>query len=88
MTTEWSANASLSLNDVVAPTAARRKDGLFFRVTSAGTTGSSEPNWTSSIGETVYDNDVQYVSFTLNKIDEINPVALLTESFGLGNCPF
>ena len=59
MTTVWSANDSVSLNEVVAPTAARRKDGLFFRVTSAGTTGSSEPNWPSSVGETVYDNDVQ-----------------------------
>ena len=79
MTTVWSASASLSLNDVVAPTAARRKDGLFFRVTSAGTTGSSEPNWTSSIGETVYDNDVQYVSFssTFSDVQSINPSAII-----------
>ena len=79
MTTVWSASANLSLNDVVAPTAARRKDGLFFRVTSAGTTGSSEPNWTSSIGETVYDNDVQYVSFssTFSDVQSINPSAII-----------
>ena len=67
MTTVWSASASLSLNDVVAPTATRRKDGLFFRVTQAGTTGSSEPNWVSTIGETVYDNNVRYVSTYLNR---------------------
>ncbi len=79
MTTVWSASASLSVNDVVAPTATRRKDGLFFRVTSAGTTGSSEPNWASTVGETVYDNDVQYVSFssTFSDIQSINPSAII-----------
>jgi len=79
MTTVWSASASLSLNDVIAPTVTRRKDGLFFRVTSAGTTGSSEPNWTSTVGETVYDNNVQYVSFssTFSDVQSINPSAII-----------
>ena len=79
MTTVWSASASLSINDVIAPTAARRKDGLFFRVTSAGTTGSSEPNWASTVGETVYDNNVQYISFssTFSDVQSINPSAII-----------
>lgn len=79
MTTVWSASASLSLNDVIAPTVTRRKDGLFFRVTSAGTTGSSEPNWASTVGETVYDNNVQYVSFssTFSDVQSINPSAII-----------
>ena len=79
MTTIWSASASLSLNDVIAPTVTRRKDGLFFKVTSAGTTGSSEPNWASTVGETVYDNDVQYVSFssTFSDVQSINPSAII-----------
>ena len=79
MTTVWSASASLSVNDVIAPTAARRKDGLFFRVTSAGTTGSSEPNWASTVGQTVYDNDVQYISFssTFSDVQSINPSAII-----------
>ena len=79
MTTVWSANDSVSLNEVVAPTAARRKDGLFFRVTSAGTTGSSEPNWPSSVGETVYDNNVQYISFssTFSDVQSTNPSAVI-----------
>tara|TARA_R100001163_G_C5001098_1_gene150187 strand:+ start:87 stop:839 length:753 start_codon:yes stop_codon:yes gene_type:complete len=79
MTTVWSASASLSVNDVIAPTVTRRKDGLFFRVTSAGTTGSSEPNWTSTVGETVYDNNVQYVSFssTFSDVQSINPSAII-----------
>ena len=79
MTTVWSASASLSVDDVIAPTVTRRKDGLFFRVTSAGTTGSSEPNWTSTVGETVYDNNVQYVSFssTFSDVQSINPSAII-----------
>ena len=79
MTTVWSASASLSVNDVIAPTVTRRKDGLFFRVTSAGTTGSSEPNWASTVGETVYDNNVQYVSFssTFSDVQSINPSAII-----------
>ena len=79
MTTVWSASASLSVDAIVAPTATRRKDGLFFRVTSAGTTGSSEPNWASAVGETVYDNDVQYVSFssTFSDVQSINPSAII-----------
>ena len=79
MTTVWSASASLSINDVIAPTAARRKDGLFFRVTSAGTTGSREPNWASTVGQTVYDNNVQYISFssTFSDVQSINPSAII-----------
>tara|TARA_R100000426_G_scaffold1912_3_gene3268 strand:+ start:157 stop:909 length:753 start_codon:yes stop_codon:yes gene_type:complete len=79
MTTVWSPNANLSVNDVIAPTVTRRKDGLFFRVTQGGATGSSEPNWTSIIGETVYDNNVRYVSFssTFSDIQSINPSAII-----------
>jgi len=79
MTTVWSAGDSVNLNEVVVPTATRRKDGLFFRVTTAGTTGSSEPNWVSTVGETVYDNNVQYVSFssTFSDIQSINPSAVI-----------
>lgn len=79
MTTVWSASANLSLNDVIAPTVTRRKDGLFFKVTSAGTTGSNEPNWASTVGQTVYDNNVQYVSFssTFSDVQSINPSAII-----------
>ena len=77
MTTIWSAGASLSLGAIVAPTSAN--NGLFFKVTTAGTTGSSEPNWASVIGQTVYDNDVRYVSFssTFADLQSINPSAII-----------
>ena len=77
MTTVWSASASLSLGTIVAPTSAN--NGLFFKVTTAGTTGSSEPNWASVVGQTVYDNDVRYVSFssTFADLQSINPSAII-----------
>ena len=77
MTTIWSAGASLSLGAIVAPTSAN--NGLFFKVTTAGTTGSSEPNWASVIGQTVYDNDVRYVSFssTFADLQSIKPSAII-----------
>ena len=77
MTTVWSASASLSLGAIVAPTSA--SNGLFFKVTTAGTTGSSEPNWASVIGQTVYDNDVRFVSFssTFADLQSINPSAII-----------
>tara|TARA_Y100000114_G_scaffold132932_1_gene131971 strand:+ start:775 stop:1545 length:771 start_codon:yes stop_codon:yes gene_type:complete len=79
MTIVWSASASLSLNAVVAPTDTRRNNGLFFKVTQAGTTGSSEPNWSKEIGETVYDNNVRYVSFssTFSDVQSLNPSAII-----------
>jgi len=76
-TTIWSASASLSSGTIVAPTSAN--NGLFFKVTTAGTTGSSEPNWASVVGQTVYDNNVRYVSFssTFADLQSINPSAII-----------
>ena len=75
--TVWSAGASLSLNTIVASTTGA--NGMFFRVTQAGTTGSSEPEWAKSVGVTVYDNNVRYVSFssTFEEISKINPSAII-----------
>ena len=77
MATVWTASTSLSVGNIIAPTSASA--GLFFKVTVAGTTGSSEPSWATSIGETVYDNDVRYVSFsaTFNDLQPINRSAII-----------
>mgnify|MGYP003138280541 FL=1 len=79
MTTVWSAGVSLSLNTIVAPTTDKRLAGMFFKVTSAGTTGSSEPNWPKTVGVTVYDNNVQYVSLSavFSDLQPINPSAII-----------
>ena len=75
--TVWSAGATLSANTVIASTTGA--NGMFFRVTQAGTTGSSEPEWALSVGVTVYDGTVTYVSFssTFDEISKINPSAII-----------
>jgi len=77
MATTWSASTALSVGNIIAPTSANA--GLFFKVTVAGTTGSSEPPWATTIGETVYDNNVRYVSFsaTFSDLQPINPSAII-----------
>lgn len=77
MASVWAANTSLSVGNIIAPTV--RTTGLFFKVTVAGTTGSTEPNWRNTIGETVYDNNVRYVSFsaTFSDLQPINPSAII-----------
>ena len=77
MATTWTASTALSVGNIIAPTAANA--GLFFKVTVAGTTGSSEPPWATTIGETVYDNNVRYVSFsaTFSDLQPINPSAII-----------
>ena len=87
-TTVWSAGASLSVNTIVVPTESKRVAGLFFKVTVAGTTGTSEPNWPKAIKETingetryitVYDNDIQYVALSavFSDLQPINPSAII-----------
>jgi lambda family phage minor tail protein L len=78
-TTVWSASASLSLNTIVAPTESRRVAGLLFKVVVAGTTGSSEPNWPTTINQRVYDNDVEYISFkaVFSELQNITPSSVI-----------
>ena len=80
--TIWSAGDSVSLNEIVSPT--NPVTGLFFRVTQAGTTGSSEPQWARKIGEVVYDNNVRYVAFSsiFADISKLNPFSVI-ELFSL-----
>ncbi len=77
MATTWTSNTSVSVGNIIAPTSASA--GLFFKVTTAGTTGSSEPSWATSIGQTVYDNDVRYISLsaTFSDLQSINPSAII-----------
>ena len=77
MASTWTASTSLSVGDIISPTSANA--GLFFKVTVAGTTASSEPAWVTSIGETVYDNNVRYISFsaTFSDLQPINPSQII-----------
>ena len=83
--TVWSAGASLSVNTIIAPTESKRVAGLFFKVTVAGTTGTSEPNWPKTEGEIAYDtnsnanSNVQYiaVSTVFSDLQAISPSAII-----------
>ena len=75
--TVWTANTAKSVNNIVCPT--NGVDGMFFRVTTAGTTGAGEPSWTKIIGQSVYDGSVIYEAFSsiFNDISKINPGSVI-----------
>jgi len=53
----WAASTSYSVGDIVIPTTA---NGFYYECTVAGTSGSSEPTWPTSVGGTVTDGDVTW----------------------------
>lgn len=76
--TVWTPNTTKNQGDIVCPT--NGVDGMFFRVTTPGTTDSTtEPSWTKIIGESVYDNDIVYEAFSsiFNDISKINPGSVI-----------
>ena len=76
--TVWSPNQAKNVGDIVCPT--NGVDGMFFRVTTPGTTDSTtEPSWTKIIGESVYDNNIVYEAFSsiFNDISKINPGSVI-----------
>ena len=76
--TVWSPNQAKNVGDIVCPT--NGVDGMFFRVTTQGTTDSTtEPSWTKIIGESVYDNNIVYEAFSsiFNDISKINPGSVI-----------
>ena len=64
----WSASLSVQVDDVVKPTASQ-VNGYFFLVTTAGTTGTSEPNWPVIINEDGDDVSAVFSSM-INLIDK------------------
>lgn len=51
----WVASTAYSLTDVARPTT---RNGYAYEVTTAGTTGSTEPTWPTTVGNTVTDGTV------------------------------
>jgi len=56
---DWAATTAHSLSEYIRPTGANA-NGHFYIVTSAGTTGASEPTWPTSDGGTVVDGTVTW----------------------------
>ncbi len=77
MASTWTSNTALSVGNIIAPTSSNA--GLLFKVTTAGTTGTSEPSWTTEIGNVIYDNNVRYISIsgTFSDLQPINPSAII-----------
>jgi hypothetical protein len=50
----WVASTAYALNDLRMPTSAN-ENGIYYKCTTAGTSGSTEPTWPTTIGATVTD---------------------------------
>jgi len=59
--TIWQASASYSINAIVIPTT---KNWHFYRCTTAGTSGASEPTWPTTAGGTVTDGGITWTEDT------------------------
>ena len=57
----WSAEAAYLLDDAVRPTVTR--NGFTYVCTTAGTSGTSEPVWPVTVGDTVTDGTVVWTCF-------------------------
>ena len=72
----WAASTAIQLGDTVTPTVA---NGLLFKALTAGTTGTTEPTWPTTVGATVTDGSVTWeavapstiVSFTIADNGEV-----------------
>jgi hypothetical protein len=77
-TPAWSAAAAKSVNDRVRTSA---RNGYRYKATVGGTTGSSEPTWPTTIGNTVVDGTVTWVCE--QKLHEATEAKLATTQSGL-----
>ncbi len=68
----WAGSTAYSIDDYVIPTTA---NGYYYRCTVAGTSGSSEPTWPTTIGSTVTDGSV---TWRCESSDPVNYPACVT----------
>ena len=61
--TAWAASTAFSVGDVRRATTSQNS-GLVFECTTAGTSGSSEPDWPTDIGSTLTDNTVVWTAIS------------------------
>lgn len=76
--TAWAASTAFAVGDIRRATAAQAT-GLWFRCTTAGTSGSSEPNWPTESGNTTTDNTVVWTGFpsVYEELNVFNPSAII-----------
>lgn len=59
----WVGSTAYSVDNTVKPTV---ENGYIYRATVAGTSGSSEPSWPTTIGNTVVDGGVTWECWSVN----------------------
>ena len=76
--TAWAASTAFSVGDIRRATTVQAT-GLWFRCTTAGTSGSSEPNWPTESGNTTTDNTVEWTGFpsVYEELSVFNPSAII-----------
>ena len=74
----WAASTAYSIGDIRRAVTAQ-VTGLFFKCTTAGTSGSSEPNWGTDIGSTVTDNSCVWtaISSAYEELATLAPSAII-----------
>ena len=76
--TAWAASTAFSVGDIRRATTVQAT-GLWFRCTTAGTSGSSEPNWPTEAGNTATDGTVEWTAFpsVYEELSVFNPSAII-----------
>jgi len=74
----WAASTSFSVGQIRRATT-EQASGLFFKCTTAGTSGSSEPSWPTDIGSTVTDNTCVWIAIAsaYEELSKLSPSAIV-----------
>ena len=74
----WAASTAFSVGDIRRPST-DQGTGLFFRCTTAGTSGTTEPTWRNFVGDTVDDGTCVWtaISATYGDLAISNPSAII-----------
>ena len=74
----WAASTAFSVGDIRRATV-QQPSGLFFRCSTAGTSGSSEPGWPNIVGDTVTDGTCVWtgIASAYEELAKINPSAII-----------
>lgn len=88
LTVKWKASTAYTLNSYVIPTPAS-EGAYWYKCTTAGNSGTSEPTWPTTIGQTVNDGTVvwetvaastEYPPFEIGEVDG-SPVVVMNSAF-------
>ena len=74
----WTSSSSYNLNAIVRASSTLY-NGVFFQCTTAGTTGSTEPNWSKHVGNLITDNSIKWtvISAIYEELAALSPNAII-----------